>query len=121
MIGQVQRDDPRLGAIAGALGPYAWQRLDAEMLARHIIGALDRWWVTRELGPAGLASEGAGDVEPAPRDDERVTAVAHGLRGCPRRSLTLEAVGRQALSALDAWRHRRAWLDVELAWLLDEG
>jgi hypothetical protein len=38
----VPRDDPRVVALSVALGPYAWTKLTPEMLARRVVGVLDR-------------------------------------------------------------------------------
>jgi hypothetical protein len=112
--------DPRIPAIAEALKPYAWQRLSAELLARLVVGALDRQFLHREL--AGIGDlEASAPVAPAGHDDERVDVVVRALRGCHLRVLTLAAVGAQALRALDAWRDERRWLDIELSWMLDPG
>jgi hypothetical protein len=47
--------------------------------------------------------------------------VVQALRRCHLRLLTLTAVGTQALRALEAWRNRREWLEIELSWMLDPG
>jgi hypothetical protein len=118
---QVGRDDPRLQAIHSALAPYAWERLSTEMLARRVLGALDRYWLHEELARVCGALEPDTEVEPAGWDDERVRVLAHALDESHWRSLALAVVCRQALATLDAWRQERQWLDIELTWLLDSG
>jgi hypothetical protein len=109
--------DPRLAVIGEALEPYAWRRLSADMLSRHVLAALDGHFLHEQIGVSGEHPR-----EPAPLGDERVRVVADALQGCGWRGLTLAAVGAQALRALDAWCDRRRWLDIELAWLLgDDG
>src|SRR5215217_4935299 len=121
MIEHVRGNDPRLGAAHDTLAPCAWRRLSTEMLARLVVGALYGHWVDQELGRICGAPGEPALVEPASRDDERVAVVARALDGCRWRSLTLAAICRQSLAALDAWRRDRQWLEIELACLLDEG
>lgn len=118
MIRDIPADDRRIDAISASLAPYTWKRLSAEMLARRIIGAVDRDWVHVELGQACGIYDLGGEGEPAGPDDERVPIIARAMQECGWRSLTLLGVCRQALMALDAWRLERHWLDIELAWLL---
>jgi hypothetical protein len=87
------------------------------MLARQLVGALDRQRLQDELAPVYATTGAADDVEPAGRDDERVSALGE----CRWRSLTLHAIGRQAIAVLDSWRLQRQWLDVQPAWMLDPG
>jgi hypothetical protein len=112
--------DPRIPPIVEALKPYAWQRLSAELLARLVIGCLDRQFLQRELAGVGDL-EASAPLHPAAHDDERVDVVCRALRGCHLRVLTLTAVGTQALRALDAWQDRRRRLDIELSWMLGAG
>ena len=114
-------DDPRIAATARPLEAFAWRRLRTEMLARYIVAAATRYWLRAELSPISDPPDIDGPLEPAPIEDERVEVVVEALDACPWRSLTLAAVVSQALRALEAWRVRRDWLDVELSWMLDEG
>lgn len=106
--------------IAGALQPYSWERLSAEMLARYVVALVDRHSLNELLAAIYDPPEAAEAVEPADPDDDRVGAVTRGLAACDWRSLTLAAVSLQALRALDAWWDMRRWLEIELSWLLDE-
>ena len=38
----VPRDDPRVVALSAALAPYTWSQATPEMLARRVVGVLDR-------------------------------------------------------------------------------
>ena len=74
--------DGRLAAIAAALGPYVWRGLTDRMLARRVVGALDRHSVVGFLtGLPGAEVGAAGPVEPAQPGDERVDAGWHST-GC---------------------------------------
>jgi len=94
--------DPRPALIGAALGPFAWKGWTEEMVARRIVAALDR------------------EPWPVPRSDERVEVVQDALADCRWRVLSSAGLARRAIAALDAWQQRRQWLDIELAWLLDE-
>jgi hypothetical protein len=100
---------PRLARVHATLDPYPWRRLTAQMLARHVVGAVD------------ALDDPTGSGGPAPRDDRRVEPLVHVLQTqlCQWRALALGDLGRHLLAALDAWEAQDAWLDVELAWLLD--
>jgi hypothetical protein len=121
VIQHFPRDDPWLVAIERSLEPFAWRRLSTEMLARYVVAALDRQRLRAELGAICDPTDLGGPLEPAAAGDERVGVVVHALNACPWRSLTSAAVAEQALRALQTWRHRRDWLDIELSWLLDAG
>src|SRR4051812_5750585 len=60
----VPRDDPRVVALSAALGPYAWTKLTPEMLARRVVGVLDRYWLLGEL-PGSRPEAWMDDLEPA--------------------------------------------------------
>jgi hypothetical protein len=113
-------DDPRIAATARPLEAFAWRRLRTEMLARYVVAAVSRYWLRSELSPIPDPPYIGGLLEPAPVEDERVEVVVEALDACPWRSLTLAAVVGQSLRALEAWRVRRDWLDIELSWMLDD-
>jgi hypothetical protein len=94
-------NDARLGRIEAALGPYAWRRMTARVVARRLVEEID------------------GDLPAA--DDDRVWMVEQALGACRWRGLTVAGVARQAAAALEAWDADRRWFDIELAWLLDSG
>ena len=114
---QIRHDDPRIEVTRAALAPYGWQGLSSEMVARRVVAALDRHWVDQELARTCGVSSAVEEVEPASRDDERVAVLMQVLRQCRWRSLTVTALSRQALAALDAWERERAWRGIERAWL----
>ena len=116
----VPRDDPRVVALSAALAPYAWSRATPEMLARRVVGVLDRQWLLAELpDPRPLVR--LGDIVPADPADERVELLVAMLRTLRWRVLTRAALCRQLVSALESWSVRRQLADIELGWLLDGG
>jgi hypothetical protein len=110
--------DPRVVALSAALGPYAWTKLTPEMLARRVVGVLDRYWLLGEL-PGPRPEAWMDDLEPAAPGDERVAVLVAGLRALRWRMLTRTALCRQLVSALEWWSVRRELADIELGWLLD--
>jgi hypothetical protein len=116
----VPRDDPRVVALSAALAPYTWSQAPPEMLARRVVGVLDRQWLLGEL-PGPRPSVRLGDVVPADPGDERVELLVAMLRTLRWRVLTRTALCRQLVSALESWSVRRRLADIELGWLLDGG
>jgi hypothetical protein len=116
----VPRDDPRVVALSAALAPYAWSQATPEMLARRVVGVLDRQWLLGEL-PDPRPSVRLGDMVPADPGDERVELLVAMLRTLRWRVLTRAALCRQLVSALESWSVRRQLADIELGWLLDGG
>jgi hypothetical protein len=116
----VPRDDPRVDALAAALGPYIWTRITPEMLARRVVGVLDRHWLLDQL-PGVRPLVRLGDVEPAEPSDERVVVLIEALSTLRWRMLTRVALCRQLVNALERWTVRRRLVDIELSWLLDGG
>ncbi len=96
----VSQSDPRIGAVASALERFEWRRFSPELVAGHILAALDRQWLEDELASVCDLSIADCPLEATGLDDERVSVVAHGLRGCRWRSLTSAGVARQALREL---------------------
>ena len=116
----VPREDPRVVALSAALAPYAWSQATPEMLARRVVGVLDRQWLLAELpDPRPLVR--LGDIVPADPADERVELLVAMLRTLRWRVLTRTALCRQLVSALESWSVRRRLADIELGWLLDGG
>jgi hypothetical protein len=107
---QSRFENPQVAAIGEALQPYAWRSLSPQMVARRIVGALD----VENRQPSE-------PFEPAPANDERVDVIEWALSRCGWRAFTIEGIARHSLAALRTWRQERAWLDIELAWLLDGG
>lgn len=116
----VPRDDPRVVALSAALQPYGWTMATPEMLARRVVGVLDRHWLLGEL-PVPRPAGWMDGVEPAVRSDERVGVLVEALAALRWRVLTREALCRRLVSALECWSVRRRLVDIELGWLLDGG
>jgi hypothetical protein len=116
----VPRDDPRVVALSAALAPYAWSQATPEMLARRVVGVLDRQWLLGEL-PGPRPPVRLGDIVPADPGDERVELLVAMLRTLRWRVLTRTALCRQLVSALESWSVRRRLVDIELGWLLEGG
>ena len=67
------------------------------------------------------ADGGIGVGRPVPRDDPRVEPLLAVVSRVQWRALRVDALCRLLLTALDDWRVRDAFFDLELSWLLDEG
>ena len=114
--------DPRVAAACAALGPYPWRGFTPEMLARRVLGATDRYGVTRLLATLPGAGEGPwGPVEPVEREDPRVDLLLELLASHRWTQLTLTGLCTRLVGVLDEWRERRQWLEIERTWSLDEG
>ena len=112
-------DEPA-GAVAAALAPYAWRDFTDRMLARCVVGAVDRHDVDRFLADVpGTAVGGRPPLEPADADDERVAVLVTALAGQQWRRWSLDRLSAQLLAALDAWHGRRDALESELRRLLE--
>jgi hypothetical protein len=74
------------------------------MVSRRVLAAVD-----------GHAATG---TVPVSRNDERIQVLLGFLGRCSWRTLTVGALSRQLVTALDAWRLESQWLDIELRWLL---
>jgi hypothetical protein len=119
-VSRSSADDRAAAAVAAALAPYAWREFTEHMLARRVVGALDRHAVVAFLtGLTGTDVGSAGAVEPAEKDDERVEALVRFLNGQLWRSWSLARLCAVALSSLTVWRAERHALDSGLRWLLD--
>ena len=101
-------------AVASALAPYAWRRLTDRMLARMVVGAVDRHTVLRFLaGVPGVCVVDTSPVDPADADDERAHALVRALDGRHCRTWSLGRLTGHLLGALKAWHAEREALDVE--------
>jgi hypothetical protein len=116
----VPHDDPRVVALSAALAPYTWSQTTPEMLARRVVGVLDRQWLLGEL-PDPRPPVRLGDIIPADPADERVELLVAMLRTLRWRVLTRTALCHQLVSALEKWSVHRRLVDIELGWLLDGG
>jgi hypothetical protein len=116
---QQQHGDPFVAAVCSELEPYRWTSLTPEMLVRRVIGAIDRRRVLDLLEvTGGHVSAGPADMEPADRNDERVSVLVALLAEHHWRSWTLSRLTMAMLAALDTWWTRRQCLEVELGWLI---
>jgi hypothetical protein len=107
-------------AVAAALAPYAWREFTARMLARRVVGALDRHHVLCFL--ADLPGTKAGTAEaltPADSGDDRVDALVHSLDGRPWRRWSLARLCAEMVSSFELWQSGRDSLDAGLRRLLE--
>jgi hypothetical protein len=113
--------DETAGAVAAALAPFAWRDLTDRMLARCVVGAVDRHAVEVFLGgvPGTVVGDGSPS-EPADPGDDRVDALVSALAGQQWRGWSLARLSAQLLVWLDAWQRRRDSLESQLRRLLDE-
>src|SRR4051794_1245575 len=81
---------PRVQAICAAVGPYGWRALTADMVARRLLGAVDRLQVLEviDVTEAGTPPE-LGDVEPVDRSDDRIEPLVHLMASFRWRHMTL--------------------------------
>lgn len=96
----------RLTAASAALAPYPWRQLVPQMVVRRFLATVDDAVCSSGTVPAG---------------DPRVDPLLAAVSGVQWRALSLDALCRLLLAALDEWCVRDAFLDLELTWLLDEG
>jgi hypothetical protein len=107
-------------AVTDALAPYAWRALTDRMLARRVVGAVDRHTVVGLL--SGVAGTDVGQhppVEPADADDERVAYLMSALAGQRWRAWSLARLCTDLLTALQSWRAERDALESDLRRLLE--
>ena len=113
--------DGRAAAIAAALAPYAWRDLTDRMLARRVVGAVDRQVVLTWLaGLSGTDVGVAGPVEPAQPGDERVDVLVRVVEVRPWRRQSLDRLCADLTAALDAWRDERDAFHRDLRRLHEE-
>jgi hypothetical protein len=114
-------EERQVAAVCAALEPYEWRSFAPQMLARCVLGALDRHRVLDLVADVSAAATGdPGPVEPAERGDVRVEVLVDFLSGHRWRTLTLAAVGGHLLNELGGWCRQRQRLDAELGELLDD-
>jgi len=112
---------PRVQAICAAIGPYGWRDLTTEMVARRLLGAVDRLLILEITGATPDASaRDLACVEPAERSDDRIEPLVHLMASFRWRAMTLSRLVQLLLEALDQWWLRRDELEQGLARLLDE-
>jgi hypothetical protein len=113
--------DRRTAAVAAALAPYRWRGLTDRMLARHVVGALDRHGLDCFLaGLPGTDVGPASPVEPATSGDDRVDVLVDVLAERPWRSWVLDRLCAELVRALDSWEAEREAFHRDLRRLLEE-
>jgi hypothetical protein len=113
--------DERAAAVADALTPYAWRELTDRMLARRVVGAVDRHSVVAFLtGVPGTDLGRVPPVEPADAGDDRVDVLLTALDGQHWRAWTLSRLCTDVLAALSSWQAERESLETDLRRLLEE-
>jgi hypothetical protein len=106
-------------AVLAELEPFEWRSLTPEMLARRVLGAVDRQRVQTLLeSTPGLGAADGGGGEPVSRADERVGVLVDLLSAHRWRSWTLPFLARQLTYALALWWEHRRRLEVELSRLV---
>lgn len=113
--------DEAAAAVAATLAPYAWRGFTDRMLARRVVGAVDRFVVLGFL--AGLPGADVGieaAVQPAEVGDERVDALLWALDGRQWRRWALARLCAELVAVLDAWDAERESLESDLRRLLEE-
>ena len=90
--------------VAAALMPYAWRELTDRMLARRVVGMLDRYVVLDFISDLpGVDAGPVEEIEPAEPGDARVDALVRGLYGQEWRSRSLFRLCTDLVSTLEAW------------------
>lgn len=100
MLGHTWQDDSQTARIEAAFRSYAWRRMTVRAVALRLVEEL--------VGEAVAA------------DDDRVWVVERALTACHWRGLTVPGLVGQAVIALQSWHASCRWLELELAWLLDD-
>ena len=109
-----------VAAVCAALEPYQWRSFTPDLVARCVLGALDRRRVLDLLAEVPGSEIGDPCREgPVERGDVRAEVLVEFLTSHRWQGLTLAAVCSQLLNELDAWWSRRQWLEAELARLVD--
>jgi hypothetical protein len=100
--------DARAAAVAEALAPFGWRDFTDRMLARRVVGAVDRYVVLRFVGSIPGADAGeAGPVEPADPGDARVDLLVRTLEARQWRGFSLDRLCADLVAALAAWQAAR--------------
>jgi hypothetical protein len=97
--------DARAAAVAEVLAPFAWRDFTDRMLARRVVGAVDRYVVLRFVSTIpGARAGGIGPVDPADVDDARVDALVRTLGARQWRAFSLDRLCAELIAALAAWQ-----------------
>lgn len=90
------------------------------MLARRVVGALDRYVVLDFISDLpGVDAGTVEEIEPAESGDARVDALVRELDGQQWRSRSLVRLSVDLVSALEAWHAALESSDPDL-WRLDD-
>jgi hypothetical protein len=112
--------DERAAAVAAALAPYGWREFTERMLARRVVGAMDRHDLVCFLFDLPGTDPGMVEaVEPADAGDERVDALVCALDGQQWRVWSLARLCAVVMSSLEAWQAGRDAFDSDLRRLLE--
>jgi hypothetical protein len=113
--------DARVQASAAALAPYGWRNLTDRMLARRVVGAVDRCSVISLIESVPGAAVGVvGPVEAAEPGDERVEVLVRLLEERHWRGLSLDRLCGELVAALCAWQAQRDAFHSDLRRLMEE-
>jgi hypothetical protein len=97
--------DARAAAVAEELAPCAWRDFTNRMLARRVVGAVDRYVVLRFVSSIPGAKAGRpGPVEPADPGDVRVELLACTLEAQRWRGLSLDRLCADLIAVLAVWQ-----------------
>ena len=100
--------DARAAAVAEALAPFAWRDFTDRMLARRVVGAVDRYVVLRFISTIpGAAAGGAGPVDPADPGDPRVDLLVRTLLARRWRGFSVDRLCADLIAVLAAWQADR--------------
>jgi hypothetical protein len=113
--------DERAAAVAAALAPYAWRELTDRMLARLVVGAIDRHSVVVLL--TNVPGTEIGDfppIGPADAGDERVDGLLTALDGLQWRGWSLARLSTDLVAWLETWQAERESLESDLRRLLED-
>jgi len=119
-VARSSADDTAETAVAAALAPYAWRGFTERMLARRIVGAVDRHEVVGFLFGLPGTDVGVMDAaEPAEACDQRVDHLVWTLDGQQWRGWSLARVSAEMLASLEVWFAERESLETDLRRLLE--
>src|SRR4051794_41337515 len=79
MHAETSATQTRVQAICAAIGPYGWRALTAELVARRLLGAVDRLLILEVIGATqgGSARDDLSSIEPADGSDDRLEPLVH--------------------------------------------
>ncbi len=114
-------DDEPAAVVAAALAPYPWRDLTDRMLARQVVGVIDRYTVVRFLADVPGADVGEfPPAGPAEACDERVEFLVGVLAGRQWRAWSLGRLCVDLHRSLETWEADRDALGAALRRILEE-